>query len=235
MGLLHDLDDGQKREITEADFDYFLDVLPPVAMPLKWKGEHWSFGFAEGHDYVYAFKKEGGKYYAQKTDLLNPHECAHSIEEQQQPGFAERLTEEKEATRAASWIPTWLKLGKANPWIQQASDPPFNTQSFHPCVNDDELLDKFAHGNWCLGQAFYRGDLCFIQQDDGGDEWLAIKQGTPFESISFGRVIRDQGREEAQALLGRFRSASIERCRQLDYYPRLRPAIKVDEEAVGRP
>ena len=76
MGLLHDLDDGKKREIAEEDFDYFLDVLPPAAMGFRWNGEKWAFGFAEGADYVYAFKKEGGKYYAQKTGLMNPGNAA---------------------------------------------------------------------------------------------------------------------------------------------------------------
>ncbi|SRR6266404_215847 len=217
MGLLHDLDDGKKREITEEDFDYFLEALPPVAMAFRWDNEKWHFGFAEGYDYVYAFQKQGGQYFAQKTDLLNPWECGVPIDRQQQPDFAGRLKEEKEATRAASWIPTWLKLGKANPWIRQASDPPFDTRSFHACVHDDELLDKFARGNWCLGQAFYRGDLCFVQQQNGGDEWLVIKQDVPFESMSLGRIVRDQGREAAQALLDRLRTASVERCRELDY------------------
>lgn len=98
MGLLHDLDDGKKREITEEDFDYFLDVLPPAAMGFRWNGEKWSFGFAEGADYVYAFKKEGGRYYAQKTNLMNPRECGVSLEDQQQ-GFTGRLKDEKGAGR----------------------------------------------------------------------------------------------------------------------------------------
>jgi hypothetical protein len=126
---------------------------------------------------VYAFKKEGDKFYAQKTDLVSPYECGVPPAKQQEPGFVGRLKEEKEATRAASWIPT-------NPWIRQANDPPFDTQSFCPCVHDD---------NWTLGQAFFRGDLCFVQQVDGGDEWLAIKQDMPFESISFRRIIQTQG------------------------------------------
>lgn len=216
MNLLQKLEDGKKHEVTEADFEYFLNVLPPAAMSFQWNGERWAFGFAEGYDYVYAFKKEGDRYYAQKTELLNPHECGMSLDVQQR-GFVQRLKEEKEASRAASWIPTWLRIGKRNPWVREASDPPFNMQSFHGCPSDDELLDKFAHGNWCLGQAFYRGDLCFIQQVDGGDEWLTIKQDAPFESISFGRIIETQGRQAAQALLDRLRAASVDRCRGLEY------------------
>jgi hypothetical protein len=152
-----------------------------------------------------------------RPTCLIPGNAAYPSTASKEPGFAGRLKEEKEATRAASWIPTWLKIGKENPWIRQAGDPPFDTRSFYACVHDDELLDKFAHGNWCLGQAFYRGDLCFIQQRNGGDEWLVIKQDVPFESISFGRMVRDHGREAAQTLLDRLRTASVERCRSLEY------------------
>ncbi|MCI0459142.1 MAG: hypothetical protein L0Z62_19470 [Gemmataceae bacterium] len=216
MGLLHDLDDGAKREITEQEFDYFLDVLPPVAFAFTWNGERWSFGFAEGYDSVYAFQKQGGKYYAQKTHLMNPYECGIPLERQL---ASQRLLARPEAPERGSrrWMADWIRLGKQNPWIRRAVDPPFNTQSFHECKDDNELLDKFAHGNWCLGQAFTLGDLCFIQQLNGGDEWLAIKQDTPFESISFGRVIEQRGREAAQAILDRIRAAGVERCRELDY------------------
>ena len=216
MGLLHDLDDGKKREITEEDYDYFLGVLPPVTYRFTWNGERWGFGFAEGADYIYGFKKEGDKYFAQKTNLLNPYECGVSIEEQLRR-LDQGPKQEKEGTRTGSWIPTWIKLGKKNAWIREANDPPFNTQSFYECKDDDEFLDKIVHCSWNLGKAFHIGDLCFIQQVDGGDEWLTIKQDTPFESISFGRIIENRGRAAAQALLDRLRTASVERCRELDY------------------
>jgi len=119
--------------------------------------------------------------------------------------------------RPNRYLSRWLDIGKKNAWIREADDPPFNTRSFHECKDDAELLDKFTNGNWCLGQAFHVGDLCFIQQVDGGDEWLTIKQDVPFESISFGAIIRREGREAAQAILDRIRSATIERCRSLDY------------------
>ena len=83
MGLIADLEDGKKREITERDYWYFLEVLPPVAMRFAWNGERWNFGFAEGADFMYALKQQGGRFYAQKTPFLNPNECGRSIEEQQ--------------------------------------------------------------------------------------------------------------------------------------------------------
>lgn len=124
------------------------------------------------------------------------------------------MTEESPTTR---YLSKWLDIGKKNPWIREACDPPFNTRSFHQCKDDAELLTKFEHGNWCLGQAFHLGDLCFIQQVDGGDEWLTIKQDVPFESISFGKIIARGGFEAAQVVLDRIHAATVEKCRSLDY------------------
>ena len=60
------------------------------------------------------------------------------------------------------------------------------------CIVVDELkkiYKFFKHGNWCLGQSVIYRELCFIQQVDGGDEWLTIKnfgdEAVAFESISF--------------------------------------------------
>lgn len=91
MGLLHDLDDGKKREVSEEDYYYFLECLPPAAYGFTFNGEKWHFGFAEGYDYVYAFKQQGDKYYAQKTNYLKPEECGKTIQQQQaDPSFVER-------------------------------------------------------------------------------------------------------------------------------------------------
>jgi hypothetical protein len=110
---------------------------------------------------------------------------------------------------ARPYQPQWLALGRQNPWIREADDPPFSLRSFAECGSDEELLDRLAHGNWCLGQAFYRDDLCLIQQEDGGDEWLAIHQNRIVDSVSFGRILREYGRSEAQAELDRVRAAVV--------------------------
>jgi hypothetical protein len=67
------------------------------------------------------------------------------------------------------------------------------------CVIDTvrELIKFFKEGNWCLGQAVIHKNLCFIQQVNGGDEWLTMKEFSDgivrsFESISFGRMIEDK-------------------------------------------
>ena len=52
-----------------------------------------------------------------------------------------------------------------------------------------DLKGYLEHGNWCLGSAFYLGDVCFIEQVAGAGEWLVIKQNVAFESASCGVMI----------------------------------------------
>ena len=111
-------------------------------------------------------------------------------------------------------VAAWLEIGRANPWIREAWDPPFTEASFHECESADELRGKLAHGNWCLGQAFTFRDVAFIQQVDGGDEWLTIGHGFAFESISWEVIIRRGGFE---VTLGRLLAATAEQCRSLDW------------------
>jgi hypothetical protein len=82
-----------------------------------------------------------------------------------------------------------------------------------------ELQGRIGHGNWTLGQAFHLADLCFINQVDGGDEWLTIRSditGKPFafESITFGPMI---ARGEFAEFIGRLNAATDEQCRTLAY------------------
>jgi hypothetical protein len=79
------------------------------------------------------------------------------------------------------------------------------------------LLGHPSRPDWCRGVAFYRGDLCFINQVEGGSEWLVIKRDTLCGSITFARVVEAGGRAAAQAVLDRLRAASVEGCRTRDY------------------
>jgi hypothetical protein len=44
---------------------------------------------------------------------------------------------------------------------------------------------KLQECRWTVGQGFYYENLCFINQIEGGDEWLAIRNDLSFESFSF--------------------------------------------------
>lgn len=198
-GVLDLLRDGKKHEITETDYAHFRAVLPPVTGEMIYQGEKWDFGFAKGAAPIRLFKHEGRQYFAVETPYLNPIEAG---------GIPLQKTR---------WIKKWVDIGKKNPWIRKADDPPFNTQSFCECQTDHELLERFKNANWSLGQAFFVGNLCFIQQVNAGDEWLTIKDGTPFESISFGLIIKEDGMAEAQKTIDDIRAATIEQCKKLDY------------------
>jgi hypothetical protein len=109
---------------------------------------------------------------------------------------------------------TWYELGLANPWIASADDPPFTMDSFVGCYSLTELEDRIGHGNWAVGTAFYFQDVCFINQVDGGDEWLTIRHGVAFESMTLIPTIED-GR--FASLVTRLLTASREQCERLEY------------------
>jgi hypothetical protein len=116
----------------------------------------------------------------------------------------------------------WLQIGRENSWIRRADDPPFTRTSFYGCQSIDELEERLGFTNWSLGTAFYYRNLCFINQVDGGDEWLTIKafresrrlDSLAFESITFSRFI-EEGR--FKDLIERLLRASKEDCRRLTY------------------
>jgi hypothetical protein len=75
-------DAGEKVEVNEEMFYYFLEVLPPVHMHYNatlpdGQTVHATYGFAEGWERVTAFwggKGEmEGKFFAQKTKEMNPY------------------------------------------------------------------------------------------------------------------------------------------------------------------
>jgi hypothetical protein len=115
-----------------------------------------------------------------------------------------------------NWMPAWLKIGRNNLWIKDACDPPFDERSFTACGSVDDLIAYFNHGNWSLGQAFYLGDICFIQQVGGGDEWLVIKQDCAFESFTARRMINDQF-YSFHRVIEDIQIATLEQCRNLEY------------------
>lgn len=91
-------------------------------------------------------------------------------------------------------IKEWVRIGQENPWISRAVDPPFDETMFVECESLEELYDRLKTG-WCVGTAFYLGTLAFINQVDGGDEWLVIRGTVPFESITAHAMSFDRFRE----------------------------------------
>jgi hypothetical protein len=117
-----------------------------------------------------------------------------------------------------TWLDTWEKIGLANLWIKEAYDPPFNKDMIVECKTLDYLIQMFEHGNWSLGTGFYYKDLCFINQDDGGDEYLTIRRGVSFESISCRSILQRRGTEYFKRMVNAYLAATDEQLNCLDYY-----------------
>ena len=90
------------------------------------------------------------------------------------------------------WFETWHKLAMKNPWIIEAWDPPLHITE--QCIKNtiEELFDHFQRGNWCLADCVIYDDICFINQIDGGSEYLVIKRDCAFESLSANRLPLDE-------------------------------------------
>lgn len=109
------------------------------------------------------------------------------------------------------------KIGMGNGWCSgdyARQDGDFICEE--DCLNKDSVctIDDiqtlkafFKNGNWCLGQAVIYQNLCFIQQDNGGDEWLTMKlfsdgKVRDFESITFGPLASDYAGEDDKRYTG---------------------------------
>ncbi len=116
-------------------------------------------------------------------------------------------------------IRTWLRIGNENPWIAQAYDPPFTELSFQICADIRELTERILHGNWCLGQAFALEDICFINQVNGGDEWLTIKGSTSFDSITMktDRETQEEAEQRLRETVEAIRQSTEIQCKRLEY------------------
>lgn len=119
-----------------------------------------------------------------------------------------------------------INVCQHNPWLKYGGipfedDPYFELDSpfsFWQTESIDALEAFFAHGNWAIRNGVVFHDLAFINQVNGGDEWLTLKRfdggWLDFESITFADIIR-QG--EFRGLLKRLELASYEQCKHLRY------------------
>jgi hypothetical protein len=123
-----------------------------------------------------------------------------------------------------------IKVALRNPWINGSvliadGDPcaaleyELAEKNFYECVSITQLKEKFMSGCWSLNSAFIYQNLIFINQDNGGDEWLTLKQFEDGEVIAFEslttRLIIEKG--ELEQLIDRMLKASKEQCEKLGY------------------
>lgn len=121
----------------------------------------------------------------------------------------------------------WLKVGGYD-W---QDDPFLEEYPYEFCRIDDidALREYFERGNWAIRQGVVFGDLAFINQVNGGDEWWTLKRDgrdwAAFESTSFALLIEAKGDEAFETLVRSMQLATPAQCRSLDYY---------DKDAVAK-
>ena len=127
--------------------------------------------------------------------------------------------EEQESLEAICQKNKWVKRGGIA-WQEDPSMEEYPYE-FDRCFSMDDLSDFFNAGNWAIRQGVIYGDLAFIQQVNGGDEWWALKQDgdtwVPFENVAFQEIAED--RSELVRHIAGMRIATPEECQRLEYLP----------------
>lgn len=127
--------------------------------------------------------------------------------------------EEQESLEEMCQQNDWLKRGgydwQDDPYLEEY---PYE---FDRCFSIDDLSDFFRAGNWAIRQGVVYGDLAFIQQVNGGDEWWTLKKDgddwIPFESMRLQSIAKD--RSELVRHIAGMRLATPEECKRLEYLP----------------
>ncbi len=117
--------------------------------------------------------------------------------------FSEKEQQIIQACQSNVWLSDWIEY------------PDYDyAYSFKECQSPEELKEFFEDGNWGIRTGAIFGDLAFVQQVNGGDEWLTMKQEGEayhsFESVSFGRIIETEGEVEFFNFLNKLQSQSID-------------------------
>lgn len=102
-------------------------------------------------------------------------------------------------------------------------------------IDDLETLKEFFRaGNWCLGTAVIYKSICFIEQVNGGDEWLTMKlfsdgKVRSFESMTLGPEARDYQGEMDYSYLDHDRRSKDGKAKAAEFY---KHNFRKDIEAV---
>lgn len=88
-------------------------------------------------------------------------------------------------------------------------------------TSDPNEAADFVSARRRAGDGVVMGSVALVQQEDGGDEWLALKRDgsawEAFDSLSLSWASDERAR--FAALVGSMRGATPEQCRRLQYRP----------------
>ncbi|MFI3255267.1 MAG: DUF3846 domain-containing protein [Eubacteriales bacterium] len=109
-----------------------------------------------------------------------------------------------------------IQACQSNAWLSdwQEYTPLDYDYGFKEFESPEALKEFFEDGNWSIRTGAIFGDLAFVQQVNGGDEWLTLKkeegQYRSFESMSFESILRREGATEFYELLNQLQTKTID-------------------------
>lgn len=102
-----------------------------------------------------------------------------------------------------------------NPWLRNFAEYPLEDYpyTFEQITSAEDLRTVMYHGNMAIRTGYLYEDLAFVQQVNGGDEWLTFKKEDgvykSFENISFRGILLPGGDEAFYTCLDRLLTNSI--------------------------
>lgn len=229
--------DAEDLELyIDNEFDLYRDIWTPITTELTKKKDAGTYDRDEAETaYMYLIRAGVRKYSKEFPDTrISPEvmrETGESItdrfEIEYSLGNYAYLVPEITASQK-EFIEMCYKIGMKNYWCSGTAarsdgdyiveEDRLNKNSFKIYENLEEIKETLSRDNWCLGTSCIYNDLCFMNQVDGGGEWLTIKrfgdEAIAFESMSMAAIIKDGKFEET---IRRLATATKEQCQTLTY------------------
>ncbi|MFI3254565.1 MAG: DUF3846 domain-containing protein [Eubacteriales bacterium] len=109
-----------------------------------------------------------------------------------------------------------IQACQSNHWLSDWAEYPAYDYDygFREVESLEELKEVFLEGNWSIRSGVIFGDLAFVQQVNGGDEWLTMKQEEGrykvFESISFQVTFQNRGEQGFMDYLKKLQGETVD-------------------------
>jgi hypothetical protein len=119
-------------------------------------------------------------------------------------------------------IKGWIEIAKEHSFIKDGElSEPFGRTYFWECITIEELRTMLLKFDWCIGQAYFYKNLCFINRC-AGDNWLSIRDNIEFGNISFQNIIMGwnvmaNSYNAYEQLIERMLKATPEQLKNLEY------------------
>jgi hypothetical protein len=210
MILDKDLADGKQHEISEAEYYRYRDGTKlPVAYRFTWSNQNWDFGCADGYGFVYAFGRHDGRYFAQKTPLLDPTEVGISIDRQiKAPELLHEPRKQRMESVASLWRPAWRKVALGLPEFARGRFRKNVGTRMTVCEHDQQFTSTVTANDGRAGDFVVHENLCFVKLPDRDCAWAVLKGEGLVERIEFESKRRNP--DQAANHLDRLRSRSTQ-------------------------